>query len=161
MRHTTWRRAAPRLTAIGLLALGVGLATLGVVLTASAVSAFDMIAGTGLVATALLLRRSLASALLVYAVVILAGMGVSVWQHGLEFASLVPNANMLAPIGVWLLTPWVTRGLTVQDRRPKIALAAAVVIALATIGAAAVCAPNQMDDSSAIALAHTGLAHAA
>jgi quinoprotein glucose dehydrogenase len=150
--HSTWPQAAPRLTAASLLFLGIALATIGAVLTTSNLAPYDMIVGTGLVATALLLMRGVPAALSVYAVVIVTGVAFSVWQHGLVLSSLVPRADMLAPIGIWLLMPWVTRDFAARGRTPKVALATAVALAFAAIGAAAICAPNQLDENNTLAM---------
>ena len=150
-RQPRWLMATPHLTAAGLLILGLALAGLGALLASTPLSPFDLISGTGLVATALLLRRGLAVALLLYAAVMMAALMVSVWQHGLTLGSLLPAAGMLAPIGVWLLMPWATQTPETYGRTPKVALATALAIAFAAIGAAAVRAPNQMDDNMILA----------
>jgi quinoprotein glucose dehydrogenase len=62
------------------------------------------------------LGRSLGS--LVYAGMLLGTIVWSLWEVGFDMWALLPR--LLAPlvIGVWLLTPWLKRGLEDRDLMP-------------------------------------------
>ena len=114
-------------------ALGGYLATLGG-------SIYYVIAGIGLLATAVLLFRGSANALLVYAVVLGGTLAWALWEVGLDFWQLVPRGDLLAPIGAILLLPWLTRRLRPDASAIKgagialsVAVAAAVIVLVVSI----------------------------
>ena len=62
------------------------------------------------------LRRP--GALWIYALLIL-GTGLwSVWEVGLDWWALMPRGVVIVAIGLWLMTPWVTRDLNASGRQP-------------------------------------------
>ncbi|MBS9404612.1 glucose/quinate/shikimate family membrane-bound PQQ-dependent dehydrogenase [Halomonas sp. TRM85114] len=94
-----------------LVLLGVGLAVGGVWLAALGGSWFYLLAAIGFLVTgALLIKRHIA-ALWVYAAVVLVTLLWALWEVGLDWWALVPRCSLVVLIGLWLLTPWVTRAL--------------------------------------------------
>lgn len=90
------------LMGLALLAGGVWLAVLGG-------SPYYVIAGAALLVTAWLLWQRHAAALWVYAALLLGTMAWALWEVGLDFWSLAPRGDVLAPLGIWLLLdtlPW-------------------------------------------------------
>ncbi|GBQ67420.1 PQQ-dependent membrane-bound glucose dehydrogenase [Ameyamaea chiangmaiensis NBRC 103196] len=91
---------------IGLALFGGGLwlATLGG-------SAYYVICGAALLVTAGLLYRRSAASLWVYSVLLLGTMAWAVQEVGLDFWALAPRGDVLVPLGILLLLPFVTRSL--------------------------------------------------
>ena len=91
--------------------IGLWLAGLGAYLAALGGSLYYVLAGIGLLAAAVLLYRRSSTALIVYAVVL---AGTLIWalaEVGFDFWQLSPRGNLLVPIAVVLLLPWLTRSL--------------------------------------------------
>ena len=90
------------------------------------------------VAMALVLRRP--GALWIYALLIL-GTGLwSVWEVGLDWWALMPRGVVIVAIGLWLMTPWVTRGLNASGRQPWGLAAGPVAVMVVAAGALALTA---------------------
>ena len=102
-------------------------------------SLYYVLAGIGLLATAVLLYRRNAIALAVYAVVL---AGTLIWalaEVGFDFWQLSPRGNLLVPIAVVLLLPWLTRALrpaTSAIRGAGLALSAALACSVIVLVAA-------------------------
>ncbi|MDX6807262.1 glucose/quinate/shikimate family membrane-bound PQQ-dependent dehydrogenase [Terrihabitans rhizophilus] len=99
---------------------------------------YYLLAGLGFIVTAFLLFRRQRSALLVYGLVILGTLAWALYEVGFDWWQLAPRGGVVILLGLWLLTPWVARGIgprSVTDRAPDRiatgALAATVLIALA------------------------------
>lgn len=113
-------------TISGLLVLLVGLAVGGGgiwLLTLGGTPAYAII-GAGLVLSGVLLLMRLSAGLVVYGVVVLATLAWSIIEVGFDWWQLAPRGGVLVLLGLWLLTPWVRRGLVRRNGR---SLAAAVL----------------------------------
>lgn len=115
--------------------MGLALAGGGAWLAVLGGSFYYLVAGAMLLLTAWLLTRRRAEALWVYAALLLGTIAWAIWEAGLDFWSLAPRGDVLAPLGVWLLLPFITRRLAPRLRAARSALglvlmAAAAVLAL-------------------------------
>jgi quinoprotein glucose dehydrogenase len=126
------RRAAAAplltLTAVVLLLMGAVLVVGGVWLAALGGSLYYLIAGMTLLLIAWLLWTRRAAALWVYAALLLATIVWAVWEAGLDFWSLAPRGDVLVPIGIWLLLPFVISHLSPGWRAARLGLLAVLVI---------------------------------
>ncbi|HEY2010619.1 MAG TPA: glucose/quinate/shikimate family membrane-bound PQQ-dependent dehydrogenase [Rhizomicrobium sp.] len=93
--------------------IGVALAGGGLWLAALGGSLFYIIAGLGIVITGILLIRGRASALWVFAAVLFATLFWAIWEIGFDWWPLAARGDVIYPLALWLLTPWVTRNLSV------------------------------------------------
>jgi quinoprotein glucose dehydrogenase len=91
----------------------VALAGGGLWLAALGGSLFYIIAGLGIVITGILLIRGRASALWVFAAVLFATLFWAIWEIGFDWWPLAARGDVIYPLALWLLTPWVTRNLSV------------------------------------------------
>lgn len=113
-------------------------------LIAEAGSWYYALAGIALLATAWLLFRSQASALWLYAALVFATLVWSLWEVGLDWWPLAARGDVLFLLGVFMLTPWVTRPLLgrvqatpgddtadmLRPRRARLPLAASLLLFL-------------------------------
>ena len=91
--------------------IGAWLAALGGYLAILGGSIYYVVAGiTLLVAAAMLYRRN-ATALTIYAALLVLTIVWALWEVGLDFWQLAPRGDLLVPIGVLLILPWLTRTL--------------------------------------------------
>ena len=106
---------------VGLWLLGFGawLAVLGG-------SIYYVLAGIALLGSAWLLFRGRSAGLFVYAAVLIVTMAWALWEVGFDFWQLAPRGDLLVPLGILLLLPWVTRGLA-----PRAQLTSGAGLALA------------------------------
>lgn len=77
---------------------------------------YYLVAGLLFLLTAFLLYRRDARALWVYALLVLGSLLWSVWEAGLDWWPLAARMDMLFLLGIFLLTPWVTRPLVHRQR---------------------------------------------
>lgn len=108
-------------------------------------SLYYVIAGIALLATSVLLYERKALALPLFAVVLAGTLAWAIFEVGLDFWQLVPRGDLLFPIGILLLLPWVTRPLrpaTGAMRGGGIALSVAVVAAAIVLVVAIFQNPN-------------------
>lgn len=105
------RSIAPPLTGALLLVMALLMGVGGAQLIALGGSWYYALAALGLAASGvgLLLRRRWA--LWIYAVVLAASLAWSLWEAGLDWWPLAARLGVLFVIGIWLLTPWLRRGL--------------------------------------------------
>jgi quinoprotein glucose dehydrogenase len=89
------------------LALAVG----GIWLIALGGSWYYAIAAVAFLLTGFLLIRGRPGALLVYALLGVGTLAWSLWEVGLSWWPLAARGAVIFVIGLWLLTPWVTRAL--------------------------------------------------
>jgi quinoprotein glucose dehydrogenase len=109
---------APRLTALLVAVAGAAMAAGGGLLLGLGGTSYYLIAGIGLLLTALLLWRGKATALLLY---LLIYVGTLIWAYrevGLDGWQLEPRLLMPTLLGLWLLSPPVTRRLDGAVRSP-------------------------------------------
>jgi quinoprotein glucose dehydrogenase len=111
--------------ATGVLVGLVGLALLigGGWLAALGGSLYYVLAGIGLLIAAGLLIARRRAALWIYAVVLIGTLGWSVAEIGFDWWPLAARGDVLFPIGLWLLCPWVTRHLRGDGMPPRLAKA--------------------------------------
>jgi quinoprotein glucose dehydrogenase len=121
------------MTSLLLAVIGLALAAGGGWLVGLGGSAFYLAAGLIFIATAVLLYRRRRLALWVYGALVLIALGWAVWEVGFDWWQLGPRGGVIIVLGLWLLTPWVNRGL--RPRQPFLAgswpLAIPIVAAVA------------------------------
>ena len=108
--------------ALILLIGGIWLAVLGG-------SIYYIVAGLLLLVTAVLLKKSDSKAFLVYAALMLGTVIWGVWEAGTDFWALAPRFDILGLLGLWLLIPAVSRGIS-DAKTGKIALSGTLIIAI-------------------------------
>src|SRR3954454_23723424 len=140
-RSMNWLRDAPLLaiTIVLVAIMGLGLLAGGAWLEALGGSAYYLIAGIMLLLTSWLLGRRRAEALWVYAALLAGTMAWAIWEAGLDFWTLAPRGDVLAPLGVWLMLPFIASHLGPRWRIARRALgvvliAAAVVLVVSLTG---------------------------
>jgi len=150
--------AAPllQLTAIVIALMGVPLAIGGVWLAAIGGSPYYLLAGAALLATGWLLWTRRATALWLYAGLLLGTLVWGVWEVGLDFWSLVPRGDILVPIGIWLLFPFIVSHLSPGRRAARLGLAA--VLALSGVVLVVSLASDRFDLAGALPQANAASA---
>jgi len=126
-------RLFPLVMAIIVGLLGLWMTVFGAYLATLGGSLYYVLAGIGLLVTAVLLYRRNAVALIVYAMVLIGTLIWAVAEVGLDFWQLSPRGNLLVPIAIVLLLPWLTRGLrpmTSAVHGAGIALSAALAVSI-------------------------------
>ncbi|WP_226685784.1 glucose/quinate/shikimate family membrane-bound PQQ-dependent dehydrogenase [Stutzerimonas stutzeri] len=100
---------------------------------------FAIVAG-GFLLTGILLLMRRRAALWVYALLMLGALGWALYEVGLDWWQLAPRGSIIAPLGLWLLTPWIAQRLGWQHFGFRAWGAAALPLMLAVVlwGAAAV-----------------------
>jgi quinoprotein glucose dehydrogenase len=140
----------PLVMAIIIGLIGLWLAGLGAWLTAIGGSLYYLLAGIGLIATAVLLYRRNSIALAVYAAVLVGTLIWAVAEVGFDFWQLSPRGNLLVPIAVLLLLPWLTRPLapaTSALRGSGLALSVALLVAIVVMVIALLQDPHDQQGS--------------
>jgi quinoprotein glucose dehydrogenase len=119
---------------------GAALAAGGTWLAALGGSIFYLAIGAGVILTGGLLIVRRRSALLVYGVVLIATLIWALSEVGFDWWPLAARGDVIFPLGLWLLTPWVSKAIrTGGGDRPRLltiplwvgVLAGAVVIVIA------------------------------
>src|SRR3954451_3559724 len=116
--------------------MGIALVAGGAWLISLGGSWYYLLAGLGLVLTALLLSLRRAEALWVYAIVVAATLAWALWEAGLDWWPLAARGDALFVLGAIILTRWVAGRLNRTGRAPSasrgpgLALSAVLVIAL-------------------------------
>ena len=123
------------LTAILVALIGAASIAGGVWLSTLGGSPYYLITGITLVVTAWLLAIRRAEALWLYAVLLVGTLVWAIWEVGLDFWALAPRGDILVPLGVWLLFPFIAARLSPGWRAARRALvvvlaACAVVLIL-------------------------------
>jgi len=131
------RRSGPVLilTALVFGLVGLALVVGGVWLAALGGSVYYVLAGLGIVMTAALLIARQRSALWVYAAVVIGTLVWAVSEVGFDWWPLAARGDVIFPLGIWLLTPWIIHRLH-RDARTAHRIAPVtllVAIALAII----------------------------
>jgi len=100
---------------------------------------FAIVAG-GFLLTGILLLMRRRAALWVYALLMLGALGWALYEVGLDWWQLAPRGSIIAPLGLWLLTPWIAQRLGWQHFGFRAWGGAALPLTLAVVlwGAAAV-----------------------
>ena len=118
-------RKTPIITGIVFILIGLALTGGGAWLIALHGSLFYAIAGLGIVLTGGLLIARQRSALWVYAIVVIGSVAWSIYDIRFDWWPLAARLDIIFPLGLWLLTPWITRGLgrdTLVTRKPPTGL---------------------------------------
>jgi len=124
--------------------LGLVLAVGGVKLIGLGGTWYFAILGAGFLLTGVLLLARRRAALWVYALVMLGALGWALYEAGFDWWQLAPRGSLIAPLGLWLLTPWVVKRLGWQHYGARVWGGSALPLLLAVVlwGAAAVQAIN-------------------
>src|SRR3954464_13072142 len=135
-RSTNWFRDAPLLaiTVVVVAIMGLGLLAGGAWLAALGGSVYYLIAGIMLLLTSWLLARRRAEALWIYATLLAGTMAWAIWEAGLDFWSLAPRGDVLAPLGLWLLLPFIASRLAPRLRAARSALGLVLIAAAVIVG---------------------------
>ncbi len=141
------RRQSVLLWVLGVLAIlmGLGVGGGGAWLLALGGSAYYLIAGLVLIAVGVLLIRRQASALWLYALLLIGTMAWALGEVGLDFWALAPRGDVLAIFGLVLALPWVTRRLRTPWLRAAGPLALTLLVAGGVAVAAAVNRPHDLE----------------
>jgi quinoprotein glucose dehydrogenase len=133
---TNWFRGAPWLaiTIVVVAIMGLALAGGGAWLAALGGSVYYLIAGAMLLLTSWLLAIRRAEALLVYAALLLGTMMWAIWEVGLDFWTLAPRGDVLAPLGAWLMLPFIASHLGPRWRIARRALGVVLIAAAIVLG---------------------------
>jgi len=112
-------RSRPVVTATGVVyaLIGLALACGGAWLAALGGSSYYVLAGIGILVTGALLVAGRRSALWVYAAVLIGTLVWAVGEVGFDWWPLAARGDVVFPLALWLLAPWVTRHLG-RDRGP-------------------------------------------
>lgn len=100
------------LTVLFALLCGAYLLVGGLWLSTIGGSWYYVISGIAMLVTAFLLYRRHSAALVVYALLLLGTIIWSVWEAGFDFWALAPRTDVWVIFGIWLLLPFVYRGIT-------------------------------------------------
>lgn len=106
-------RSRPILLISGLVyaVIGLALAAGGAWLAVLGGSLYYLIAGVGILITGALLIAGRPSALWVYAAVLIGTLVWAIGEIGFDWWPLAARGDVVFLLGLWLLTPWVTRAL--------------------------------------------------
>ncbi|MDX3928818.1 MAG: glucose/quinate/shikimate family membrane-bound PQQ-dependent dehydrogenase [Shinella sp.] len=99
------------ITSILFILIGLALGGGGIWLAALGGSPYYLIAGLAFLLTAFLLIRRKAAALWVYALLVIGSLAWAVWEVGFDWWQLGPRGGIIVLLGLWLMTPWITRPL--------------------------------------------------
>src|SRR4051812_4138541 len=91
--------------------IGLALAGGGAWLVTLGGSPFYLLAGLGILLAGALLIAGRRSALWVYAAVLIGTLVWAVAEVGLDWWPLAARGDVIYPLGLWLLIPWITRNL--------------------------------------------------
>ena len=133
MRNANRTRPIVAITAIVVALIGLYLAIGGGWLVAIGGSAYYVVAGILLLVEAFLLLRSRRTALWLYAAILLGTMIWALAEVGFNFWALAPRGDILVPLGIWLLLPFILRNLTPAGRAAPAALGAVILLSVAVV----------------------------
>jgi quinoprotein glucose dehydrogenase len=91
--------------------LGLGLGSGGTWLLLLGGSPYYLLAGVGFLLTGILLVAGSRVALWIYAAVLIGTLIWAVAEVGFDWWPLAARGDVVFPLGLWLLTPWITRQL--------------------------------------------------
>lgn len=129
-------REAPLLaiTAIVLALMGLLLFAGGTWLVLIHGSFYYFIAGLALILVAWLLSIRRSAALWVYAALLLGTLVWAIWEVGLDFWSLAPRGDVLVPLGIWLLLPFISSHLAGRRWAAASGLGLVLILSGAVLG---------------------------
>lgn len=114
--------------------LGLVLAGGGLWLATLGGSLFYAPCGVAVLLTAYLLWKRNAAALWLYTLIVFATLIWAVVEAGFDFWTLAPRGDLILPLGVWLLLPFVTRQLGRNAQAARAPLAAGIVTGVVIFG---------------------------
>jgi quinoprotein glucose dehydrogenase len=131
-----WNRSGKLIVATAAVLGLMGLYTTvgGVWLIAIGGSSYYLIAGAVLLTVAFLLLQNRREAIWLYTALLIGTLLWSIWEVGFDFWSLAPRGDILVPLGVWLLLPFVSRRLQPAGRGASFSLGASLLLALVVLG---------------------------
>src|SRR3954452_18733971 len=144
------------ITAIVVVLIGLYLAAGGGWLIALGGSPYYICTGIALILTAVFLFRARAVALWVYTLILLGTLLWAIWEAGVDFWPLVPRGDVLVLLGIWLLTPWISRRLHGGTLAPRMALLGTLVLSFVVLGASLARSPHDKDGTLAMPNAPAG-----
>ena len=115
MQSSMQSNAVVQATGIFYCLVGLTLACGGGWLAALGGSYFYVAAGIGVLISGGLLLAMRRSALWVFAAVLIGTLFWAVYEVGLDWWPLAARGDIIYPMGVWLLTPWITRRILGED----------------------------------------------
>lgn len=128
------------ITAILCIGLGLALAVGGWKVIDLGGTWYFALLALGFLMTGVLLLARRRAALWVYALVMLGALGWAVYEVGFDWWQLAPRASIIAPLGLWFLTPWIAQRLGWQHFGARAWGGSAIPLMMAVVlwGAAAV-----------------------
>ncbi len=114
--------------------LGLVLAGGGLWLATLGGSLFYAPCGVAVLLTAYLLWKRNAAALWLYTLIVFATLIWAVIEAGFDFWTLAPRGDLILPLGIWLLLPFVTRQLGRNAQAARAPLAAGIVTGIVIFG---------------------------
>lgn len=121
------------LTAIVFIIIGLALGGGGIWLVMLGGSWYYAVAGLVFLVTAVLLWRRRGLALWLYALFVIATLVWAVWETGFDWWQLGPRGGVIVLLALWLLMPWIRRGLA-DTGTGTAALVIAVLASLVVAG---------------------------
>ena len=115
MQSSMQSSAVVQATGIFYCLAGLTLVSGGGWLAALGGSYFYVAAGVGVMISGGLLLAMRRSALWVFAAVLIGTLFWAVYEVGLDWWPLAARGDIIYPMGVWLLTPWITRRILGND----------------------------------------------
>ncbi|WEZ84028.1 glucose/quinate/shikimate family membrane-bound PQQ-dependent dehydrogenase [Rhizobium sp. 32-5/1] len=120
-------------TAIVFGLVGLALSLAGAWLAVLGGSLYYVLAGLGFILTAGLLFQKRGSALIVYAVLIVATLAWAIWEVGFDWWQLGPRGGIIILLGLWLLLPAVRNPLGFTSPTGQLYRPSALPLGLAVI----------------------------
>lgn len=141
-----WKaRPVVMVTAVLLALIGLYLGIGGIWLAALGGSVYYVLAGAALLAVAGLLLRARREALWLYALLLLGTIVWALWEVGLDFWALAPRGDLLVPIGIWLVLPFVIADLGPPARLARNALLTVLLLAVVVLGLSLLSDPHAVE----------------
>jgi quinoprotein glucose dehydrogenase len=104
-------RTVPVATGVIYCVIGLALAAGGLWLAILGGSLYYVIAGLGILVTGALLVAGRPSALCIYGAVLIGTLIWAIVEIGFDWWPLAARGDVVFPLGLWLLTPWIMRNL--------------------------------------------------
>jgi quinoprotein glucose dehydrogenase len=104
-------RLVPVVTGVIYCVIGLALAAGGAWLAILGGSLYYLIGGLGILVTGALLVGGRRSSLWVYAAVLIGTLAWAISEIGFDWWPLAARGDVVFPLGLWLLVPWITRNL--------------------------------------------------
>lgn len=99
------------ITGVFCIIVGLALAAGGAKVVSLGGTWYFAIVAAGFLLTGVMLLMRRRAALWVYALLMLGALGWALYEVGLDWWQLAPRGSIIAPLGLWLLMPWVVQRL--------------------------------------------------